>query len=429
MSHGAQEPRLPYMSDPSTQPSTPGRNRLPGAKALARSATRHRPGWPLPLAVVLLVAASCSPGAATLPSTSVTQAGSAPTATSPDDPAATPEVSAPAGEESPGAPDTAGAEPNTDTQGNAGGEPADAAAEEPSPGPSPPEPAPAVGELGDQEVRRPGVRIEGLDEVAGGLVEPAVAHDKVTFATAVARAGDVVVDEAGTGHEVSFAAVDPGGLRLLVPDVTARETALWQRLAEGDAIVDYHAADRLGIELGERLTVPGSEGTSLRVGGLADTGEPPVGDVIVSAATGDSLGMPEPNSLLAAVEEGTPASRAAITLQEDLGGRAVALVDQEKLSGSGPGTRVVDVPEHVWYRLAQCESSGRWSIDSGNGYYGGLQFLPETWWWVGGSGLPHEASPQEQIRRAEVLLSVQGWDAWPVCSEELNLRETVGTVR
>lgn len=411
------------MSTRSTQPPAPGGRRVVGVQALARSATRHRPGWPLPLAVVLLVAASCSPGTATLPATSVTQAGSTPTAAGAEGQADASKASpTPAGDENPDAPDAAGPKGTAGTQG-------DAAAEGATPEPPPPEPAPDVGELGDQQVHRPGVRIDGLDEVAGGLVEPAVAHDKVTFATAMARAGDVVVDEAGTGHEVSFAAVDPGGLRLLVPEVTATETALWQRLAEGDAIVDYHAADRLGIELGERLTVPGSDGMSLRVGGLADTGEPPVGDVIVSAATGDALGMPEPNSLLAAVEEGTPASRAAITLQKDLGGRAVALVDQKKLSGSGPGTRVVDVPKHVWHRLAQCESSGRWSLDSGNGYYGGLQFLPETWWWVGGSDLPHEATPQEQIHRAEILLSVQGWDAWPVCSEQLNLRETVGTVR
>jgi LysM repeat protein len=76
----------------------------------------------------------------------------------------------------------------------------------------------------------------------------------------------------------------------------------------------------------------------------------------------------------------------------------------------------------VWDRLAQCESSGDWSINTGNGYYGGLQFALSSWEWVGGSGYPHEASKAEQIARAEILLERQGWDAWPACSSQLGLR-------
>ena len=55
----------------------------------------------------------------------------------------------------------------------------------------------------------------------------------------------------------------------------------------------------------------------------------------------------------------------------------------------------------VWDRLAQCESGGNWAINTGNGYYGGLQFSPATWKSNGGTGMPHQASREEQIRIAE----------------------------
>ncbi|HEY8525224.1 MAG TPA: transglycosylase family protein [Acidimicrobiales bacterium] len=83
-------------------------------------------------------------------------------------------------------------------------------------------------------------------------------------------------------------------------------------------------------------------------------------------------------------------------------------------ASSGGGT--------VWDRLAQCESGGNWSINTGNGYYGGLQFSQESWNAAGGSGNPANASREEQIRVAENLLNMQGWGAWPACSAQLGLR-------
>lgn len=76
----------------------------------------------------------------------------------------------------------------------------------------------------------------------------------------------------------------------------------------------------------------------------------------------------------------------------------------------------------VWDRLAQCESGGNWSINTGNGYYGGVQFSQQSWQAVGGTGLPSNASKAEQIARAEKLLAIQGWGAWPACSAKLGLR-------
>jgi resuscitation-promoting factor RpfB len=76
----------------------------------------------------------------------------------------------------------------------------------------------------------------------------------------------------------------------------------------------------------------------------------------------------------------------------------------------------------VWDRLAQCEAGGNWSINTGNGFYGGLQFTLSSWKAAGGSGYPNQASREEQIARGERLLAMQGWGAWPACSAKLGLR-------
>jgi uncharacterized protein YabE (DUF348 family) len=76
----------------------------------------------------------------------------------------------------------------------------------------------------------------------------------------------------------------------------------------------------------------------------------------------------------------------------------------------------------VWDQLAQCESGGNWAINTGNGYYGGLQFNLQTWRSYGGSGYPHENSREAQIAVAERLRDANGgYGAWPACSAELGL--------
>jgi nucleoid-associated protein YgaU len=75
----------------------------------------------------------------------------------------------------------------------------------------------------------------------------------------------------------------------------------------------------------------------------------------------------------------------------------------------------------VWDQLAACEAGGNWAINTGNGFYGGLQFTISSWQAVGGSGLPSDASREEQIARGEALRARQGWGAWPACSAKLGL--------
>ena len=76
----------------------------------------------------------------------------------------------------------------------------------------------------------------------------------------------------------------------------------------------------------------------------------------------------------------------------------------------------------VWDSLAQCESGGNWAINTGNGYYGGLQFSLSTWRAYGGAGYPHQASRETQIAVATRLRDANGgYGAWPACSAELGL--------
>jgi hypothetical protein len=71
-----------------------------------------------------------------------------------------------------------------------------------------------------------------------------------------------------------------------------------------------------------------------------------------------------------------------------------------------------------WDAIAQCESGGNWSTNTGNGHYGGLQFKPATWASNGGVGNPATAPRAEQVRVAENVLRTQGIKAWPKCGAQ-----------
>ncbi len=77
---------------------------------------------------------------------------------------------------------------------------------------------------------------------------------------------------------------------------------------------------------------------------------------------------------------------------------------------------------HDWSGVAQCESGGNWAINTGNGYYGGLQFSSSTWLGHGGGEFAPRAdlaSPAQQIAVAERVLTTQGPGAWPTCGKRL----------
>ena len=74
----------------------------------------------------------------------------------------------------------------------------------------------------------------------------------------------------------------------------------------------------------------------------------------------------------------------------------------------------------VWDKIAECESGGNWHINTGNGYYGGLQFSAATWHSVGGPGLPHEHSRETQIKYAKILQQRSGWGQWGCAHARFN---------
>jgi resuscitation-promoting factor RpfB len=88
--------------------------------------------------------------------------------------------------------------------------------------------------------------------------------------------------------------------------------------------------------------------------------------------------------------------------------------------GAKPGTEVPPVANgSAWDALASCESGGNWAINTGNGYFGGVQFDQNTWERQGGlryASRADLATREEQIAIAEVTRARQGWGAWPVCS-------------
>ena len=76
----------------------------------------------------------------------------------------------------------------------------------------------------------------------------------------------------------------------------------------------------------------------------------------------------------------------------------------------------------TWDALAECESGGDWHINTGNGYYGGLQFSLGSWQAVGGTGYPHEHSRETQITMGQRLYASSGWGVWPACTAKLGWR-------
>lgn len=140
---------------------------------------------------------------------------------------------------------------------------------------------------------------------------------------------------------------------------------------------------------------------------------------------GNELRIPAPAEQLASrplpVEPApAPASAPAVQPTPSNQAHAVAPRTTPYVPPAAPAPAVAS--GSVWDRLAMCEAGGNWAINTGNGFYGGLQFTLSSWHAVGGTGYPHQASREEQIMRGEKLLALQGWGAWPACTAKMGLR-------
>lgn len=108
-------------------------------------------------------------------------------------------------------------------------------------------------------------------------------------------------------------------------------------------------------------------------------------------------------------------------LRRLIAGGAVILLSAG-LSVAGASSASADPSANAWLQLRLCESSNRYDIDTGNGYYGAYQFDLSTWASVGGTGKPSDASPAEQDYRALVLYRMRGWQPW-TCAVMVGLTE------
>ncbi|MFG2313028.1 transglycosylase family protein [Streptomyces sp. NPDC048566] len=147
---------------------------------------------------------------------------------------------------------------------------------------------------------------------------------------------------------------------------------------------------------------------------------PPMSNRCAPATARAAAGAPHGPARYAAVAVAAAAVLSALAPQEAVAAPSPSLPPHRTaavahcLSGGWP-----------WGCIADCESSGRWNINTGNGFYGGLQFWQPTWKDFGGLAYAPRAdlaTRAEQITVAEKVLAVQGWGAWPACSKKYGLR-------
>jgi len=120
----------------------------------------------------------------------------------------------------------------------------------------------------------------------------------------------------------------------------------------------------------------------------------------------------------------TPAQAAAWLNSHGKGPVAAESADAERAAGlftaywkavlGGGGSQSGNLVAR-WQGVANCESGGNWSANTGNGYYGGVQFSLATWRSVGGPGYPHQQSAATQAHYAEILKNRAGLGQWPHC--------------
>jgi Transglycosylase-like domain len=133
---------------------------------------------------------------------------------------------------------------------------------------------------------------------------------------------------------------------------------------------------------------------------------PASGHVTAAMASAARAAIPAPPPATPAADPGSAAPVSAV--QSDPPGAAPVSAPAPASSSGGVN----------WSAIAACESGGNWSIDTGNGFYGGLQFTQQTWLGYGGgqyAASANQASESQQIAVAQRVLAGQGIGAWPVC--------------
>ena len=315
-----------------------------------------------------------------------------------------------------------------------------------------------------------GIEIGEHDLVAPALDEPV--QDGTLINVRVGRPVELTVDGVTTTHWVTAtdvesalgeigptydnarlslnrgAGIDRSGLELEVvtPKKLTFKVSGKKKVRKVAAMTVEGALDQMGVTVGKRdRTTPALDA------------EVTDGDVITftdvrwkkKAVTGESIPFTtqkqDDDSLTvgttATERSGTPGARNVTYRLVYVNGELLKRVELKQKVTRAPvsavirvGTKPVPTPppaaapnyaggSSVWDRLAACESGGNWSINTGNGYYGGLQFNLGTWQAYGGTGLPSNNSRTTQIAVAERLRAARGggYGAWPGCAAKLGL--------
>lgn len=149
----------------------------------------------------------------------------------------------------------------------------------------------------------------------------------------------------------------------------------------------------------------------------------------------DDAELPEGEE--AEVSAGTPGERTVTRKVTKVNGEETAneVIDEKVITPAVAATikrgtkKAASAPAvangSVWDQLAQCESTGNWAINTGNGFSGGLQFTDSTWSGFGGTAYApraHLATREQQIAVAQKVQAAQGWGAWPACTSKMGLR-------
>jgi resuscitation-promoting factor RpfB len=220
--------------------------------------------------------------------------------------------------------------------------------------------------------------------------------------------------------------IDDGGqlktLRLAAPNVAALLEASGARLGDSDRVVPAASApvvDGMQIQVtriridkitqrvplephAQRIEDPTLNISRQVVEDAGTPGEQDVTFAVVSVNGAETGRLPVANSVV------TPARDSVLRV------------------GTKPGTEVPLVANGAaWDALASCESGGNWAINTGNGYFGGVQFDQNTWERQGGlryAARADLATREEQIAIATVTQQTQGWGAWPTCSSRVGVR-------
>lgn len=193
---------------------------------------------------------------------------------------------------------------------------------------------------------------------------------------------------------------------------------------------------------------PLKEGMHVEVTRIANREETKVEEIPAPERVKEDPNMPEGEEKV--VEKGAPGKARVVATVRTVNGEEVSRKEKSSKEITAPkerviirGTKKTDKGEgkdkgsntgaaapavangSVWDQLAQCEAGGDWSINTGNGFSGGLQFTPSTWAAYGGTEYApaaHMATREQQIAVAERVQAGQGWGAWPACTSKMGLR-------